>query len=599
MLKSLVTFLLLTAFAITAAGAATIVVDQYCAVPGNGSGGYTATCNGDPASNPAADMSTAIGAAGTGDTIRIRGVHATHDAAGCPGSTIGRYFTDRFAMDDKSYAATVTVEASGWTAIGAATQELVYIDGGLAPNGTSTCSGGNCGWTQCPSDCSGSCVGIPSVAGTCADVWYVSSLSSPMNRESNAIKPDGTITYRVNTINEFTNANAFYNPKVCSTTTWKHCNLATDCPGVETCTGTSAEIDAYDTDQSSTSSGGSLFVRWGTGANAPGGGSNPRPFVVADNNGNGFTLWDTKNVTIRGLIFRSFVRAAISIAAQDAAPQRPSGINIVDNIIYYSTDEHALSGSDYGISSLQCKTCVFDSNEIAYTGSEAYHIEPWYDESATDYTIKNGRIHHIGDQRVLGTGTGGTPQAMILSNPNGFHGSSTPPIRSNYTGSVLENMYIHDIFNDAVRTQSAGKGILFENDTSDWTVRNNVLVNLASECFKLTPAGATSNNIFYGNVCVNFGSNPGPDPGVGILFAPQFSASPTSSNVFYNNVFYAGTKPALSTQGCSTTNCLSNIFRNNIFYGLPGSRIIDWPVASSTNIFENNAILIPSTLNCP
>src|SRR5437867_10208363 len=357
-------------------------VDGNCPSSGTGS---TTVCG---ANGPKKTIPQGIALlASPGDTLRIRGAHTRHDTE--IGDFDGRYESRAFVagndIDGKAGASgnPIVVEAYGWTAVGAKTQESVYIEG-TGPPGT----GSTLGWTQCSTCSAGTCVGV---TGVCNEVWYTKPATSGMSLASGAQRPDGKPTRRVLSLAALTN-----------------------------------QFDSY---VPASTSGATLFVRWGTGVNAPVGSNNPKPHVFYDN-ANGFLVrGGSRWITIRGFNFRDFEDAGIQISGTNTA-----NIVVQDNVIGYMSGNP--SGGDYGVASFFDTNITIDSNEILYTGSEAIHVEPLNDV-ATVVNITKNYIHNIGDQAVLGTAVSGTPNGMTLG--------CSPNNSGNYAGSLVDGNLIVDI----------------------------------------------------------------------------------------------------------------------------------------------------------
>jgi len=165
----------------------------------------------------------------TNKVLEIRGIHATHGS--CPGITRG-YNADWYLVEETCTAAnTCVIQPYQYTVPG--TGDTVYLDGTKSPSS---------GWTRCTDCTAGVCLNVPAAA--CSSTWYATD-SSSARRVVGASKDDDSPTYRVSVASDLTNSHANYNGKRCSTATWRACDYDHDCPGVETCTATSAEIDSY------------------------------------------------------------------------------------------------------------------------------------------------------------------------------------------------------------------------------------------------------------------------------------------------------------------------------------------------------------------
>src|SRR5205814_1478741 len=96
------------------------------------------------------------------------------------------------------------VQAYGWTAVGAKTQEAVYIEGTDNPGTWSQC-GGTTG--ACNSPCAGIIPSIP-----CNNVWHIVPTTGSMSKASGAERPDGLPTRRVTAISNMTSLYDSYVP---------------------------------------------------------------------------------------------------------------------------------------------------------------------------------------------------------------------------------------------------------------------------------------------------------------------------------------------------------------------------------------------------
>lgn len=578
--------LLCLLFSLSASAAATIVVDRFCPTAGNGTGGYTSTCDGTAAGNPAADIDTAISAlASAGDIIDIRGIHAAHGS--CPGSTSGRYFGDVFRITSKNGVAgnPIIIENSGYT--GPGTGETVYVDGTrCAHNAGGSC---NSAWTHCvwSGTCSCGSVGDGSQAA-CEATWSVTDDGTAPtgfpNGNANGVigaqKDNGEPTQRVLSLAAMTNATSSYNANRCtnaadSSQNFIACNADSDCPHGETCSTTSAEIDSF-------KSGSTLYVRWG--ASLP-----INPYIFYTQNGNGFLVVTSSYINIHGLWFRDHERAAIHLDDSATGAGAVHHFLITGNHVFYSMDAYA-SGSDYSFVCDACQDTTFTYNEIAYTGSE-FHLQGLRNNVATRITVQHNWFHDIGDQNVLGLGESGTPHAMIWGEQGGAPGTG------NYTGSDLSDNFIVNIKN-AVGL-SAGMGLILENDSDGLAIHDNIFINLDGPVAKYTATNgttsfgpSTSNHDFYNNLCINYGLKPGGNSNYAIYYVT--GANTSNDNNFFNNTFVGASPSGGAIEVTSAENSgtvLRNIFRNNIMYFNGNQKEVDFQKTDSSNGFDHNFVI--------
>jgi hypothetical protein len=507
--------------------AATYYVDATCPTAGNGS---SASCLSSPTTNnPKKLLADGIGLlSAQDDVLNIRGVHSTHD--NCPGNTEGRYFGDRFSITGKNGASShpIIIQNNGFTGT-RGSGEPVYIDG------TEDLGA----WTQCSGtagSCNAPCNGLPSSIA-CNVVWYVAG-SSFSDLAIGAQRPDGQMTRR-------------------------EIGLA----------GITAQWESY----SAQTTGTNIFVYWGTGADAPGGASNSRPYVFTNNNGVGFELGTSSWITIRGVTFRCHRRAAIQLLS--------SATNIVIDgaTILYNADKFN-SGSDYGVGWVvlnggQATPVTIKNSEIAYTGSEGIHTTAGPTGTPLVVTITDNWIHDLGDPTVMGPGSSGTSSGMILAyevNGGVLHGDST--------GSVVSGNLIERTNNPGAHP---GQGIVIEKSWG-WIVRNNVFRDVNAGCIKYdhtldSGLGSLGDNIqIYNNLC----DNPG-DSGL-IVETAASSLCKVRDNKIYNNTFYVpdGIKAIEQRFGAGSV-VTGNIFRNNILYSDGSQQLVAW---TSSGVFQNNIV---------
>jgi hypothetical protein len=506
---------------VTLAGATTYYVDANCQRDGNGLALACASTTGGSGPKRTIDAGVAL-LSSPGDTLRIRGVHPAHD--GETADFDGRYFGDQFLVSGKLGTSAAPITIMPYNYSGAGTGERTYIDGTTLPGS---------GWTQCTNCSSGTCAGVP---GTCGDVWYATG-SGLASKVIGAQKMDGTPTYRVSSPADLTNSHQGY-------------------------AGTPPEIDSY----SGQTSGTPILVRWGQGAYAPFGASNPKPYVFYDNNGYGFYITNSNYLTVQGFTFRCHRRSAIALT-DDSGPT--SNVSILDNRFLYHVDVSG-NGSDYGVVLYRSVSAIIRNNEFGWTGSEGIHSQA--NHGASLLTVSGNWFHDSGDPNVLGPQVLGTPAAGILANDTTF---------GNYAGSVFENNLIINM--------PSGKGLILENISSNWIVRNNVWKNIARSCIKLDAnLGAVSNNQIYNNLFLDCGTNAGATTAPGIE-AFVNSGQPLQNNVIYNNTFSSSRDGAIYLNNAGGT-ISGNLIRNNIMYDSGSRNLVNWSSTDASNIFENNLV---------
>jgi len=466
------------------------------------------------------------------NTYKVRGVHATHGSNHAAGTTDGRYTTnDQISINIACASGTAAIlEANGWTASGAATEEAVYIDGTDDPasfSGTWTACSGSAG------SCNAPCAGL-SASFACNTVWYVNPGGS-MDLALYAQKPDGSMTPRMSTIG-----------------------------------GIAAQYDSY-SDEGGVNN---LFVRWGaTGSGtAPYESGNPKPYVVFNNNGFGIVLNSSSWLTIRGLWIRVTSRYHISL---DSA----SNITIRDNHLWYGASKIASSGSDYGVASNgSANNVTIDHNDMAYLGSEGIHTQAVL-SGATVFTITDNYIHDSADVSVMGPRALGSPSGMILGDHGGGSGND------NYTGSVVRGNFIARMGTGSF----TGHGIILENASSNWVISDNVMDHIYDSCFRLESTGGNVNsNILFNNILSDCDYGGGGD-GAAIRFRLS-GANNLDGTQIYNNTIYAPTGNAINSD-CSggVARCSNTKIVNNILRQTNSSRAVDLDMTGTTTFTNNSA----------
>jgi len=517
------------------AWATTRYVDPGCTKNGDGTAINCAAADG--GAGPYNSLANGFGSTSCGDTLNIRGLHDFHGT--CPG-TNGRYGSDQNSISKTCTAGNVlTIQANGYTTLGAATQESVYLEGTAAPG-----AGTNLGWTQC-TDCSaaGSVAACRNIPGTCGDVWWTNDAATgnPGNQGLmlGAQKVDGSLTYRLST----------------------------------SCTGASLTNQYYACTPQTLH--GTLAVRW---ASATPNAAN-KPYVLFNNNGHGIALNSSAYLKFQGLIMRAWRRDAFSFGTNDH-------ITISDNTLKYFTDVFG-NGSDHAITlNGDANNITIDSNDLSFSGSELIHTQACCTSSspATIITLTNNYLHDTGDYSgLLGPGVSGTPSGMILGDHSGGAGNG------DYIGSIISGNVVKNIGNGS----SAGRGIILENASSNWVVRDNLFDTVGGECIKLHATGGNaSGNQIFNNIFRKCG--PAGTTGGAVLLAYESSfggAGVLDSNKVFNNTFIDNNGDAIddTCNGASEGKCTNNVFRNNLFYK-SGSwlRQINWASTTASNVQSNN-----------
>jgi hypothetical protein len=252
---------------------------------------------------------------------------------------------------------------------------------------------------------------------------------------------------------------------------------------------------------------------------------------------------------------------------------------VKDNRVFYAMDVKQ-NGSDYGMAIYGSTGVTIQDNEIAYTGSEGIHTDPL--STGSVLAITGNYIHHLGDQRVLGPGTIGTPSGMILAY-NGTYG--------NYVGSVVSGNLITYIKNGGP-SGSVGRGIILEGTSNGWTLKDNIFYQIDGECLKLDASQVSvSNNTIVNNLFMQCGLQGGSVQGNGAgIFVPVVSGKSASNNLIYNNAFVNNNGGAVGLS-CGGT-CTGNEFRNNIMFDSASRKLMDW---ASSGIFQRNIVFSNTT----
>src|SRR6266581_1731680 len=511
------------------ARAAVYFVDGNCPQDGNGLALSCASTTGGVGPKKTIDGGIALLSL-PGDLLSIRGSHKLHD--GETADFDGRYFSDTFSISGKqgSSAATIVVQPYNYSPLG--TGESVYIDGTTVPSS---------GWSQCKDCSAGVCAGVP---GTCGETWYATD-SGLASKVLGAQKADGSPTYRVTSVSSLTNSHQGYR-------------------------GTVPEIDSY----SPQVAGATILVRWGPGTSAPLGSANPKPYVFYNNNGVGFWITNSSYITIQGFTFRCHKSASI-LMSDGSGPV--NNISVLDNHILYNIAATG-TGPDYGVALYRVVSAAIRNNEIGWTGSEGIHSQANHSGSAL--SVSGNWLHDLGDQNVLGTAASGTPSGAIFGDDGGF---------GDYSGSVFENNLITDLQGGS--GTDIGRGLILENSSSNWIIRNNIWSRTAATCLKLDAVGAgtahVDNNQIYNNLFLNCGTKANGTTSPGIL-AVTSSGKTLQNNLIYNNTFSGALDASIVVQTGGTIS--NNLMRNNIMYDAGGKKLVDWSSGSSSDVFENNVV---------
>ena len=527
---------------------ATYYVDLACPTAGNGT---SASCLSSPTTNnpkiTIPDGVTLLTVAG--DILNIRGVHAAHDSNNCPGSTTGKYQTNKIVVNkDGADGNPIIIQSNGWT--GAGTGEKAVIEG------TATVT-----WTQCTydgslCDCGPSTLNQTIGAGgstPCTETWWVTGTGN-YNLAMRAVNSDGSPTRAVAAAADMTNTQGSYISGRCSTETWRPCSAAPDCPlGGSCAAGATPEHDSF----SGYGAGGDLLVRWNLTPGADNG-------VMNNADGVGFDLPGSSFVTINGIIFRDFRRTSIGTSTT-------TNIVVNDCKMLFTFDPTNHSG--YGIWYDAMQVGELTNSEIAWTSDEGIHTTAHATASA--YTFTNNWIHDNGRTDVIGI-AGGTPTGMICSQSN--EGSGTGP--GDYTGSTFQG----NLVENQVSGGSAARGIIWESNCNNWTVRDNIIRNTPGSCMKFAPdlTQTTSGFDIFNNLLLSCGDH-----------AIEYSGDTNtaiSTNDIYNNTCVAAGTDCIGPNGSFVGAFATNVIRNNIFYNSGSQKVVNWTNTTGSNLLEYNLI---------
>lgn len=518
----------------------------------------------------------------------------------------------------------IIIQAYGWTAIGARTQEAAILDlTGPIPGGWTACTSCPTGGTQ-PS--AGVCPGVPATA--CAETWYATTASGSgcMGRFEGIEKATGELAYAVGTASDLTNSHTTgfgaYNASRCSGETWRACTTSSDCYNSETCVANaSPEVDTFTCNKVTQNVGCAfaanetwVYARWGAG------GPPAHPYAISQCVGNAFRIQGSVGyVEIRGFVIRNSRNESIGIhgGAHD--------ITLKDNVIAYNAGQP--SGGDYGLC-LCSKNAGGDnltaiSNEIMYTQSESFHTEAISADAPSIRLIQNNYIHNIGDTTITGPAANiaghshSTPTCLTLTNDDkgrcsggtniganctpGNNGpcagggtcSAADAIAGNYTGSIVEgNLFAKHNLNNTNQYC-----INLENNSDGWIIRNNVFSDISGACIfgnataVTLVAGSVNSEQIYNNLMINCNSA---SNGQGaISFNPTTIGTDASSNLVYNNTIVNSRKPGIFFSYGDITIGTGNLFRNNLIYTTNNDQQIYFNGTDASNKFDHNILFTP------
>lgn len=584
------------------------VTDRYIdgGCTNNGDGTALTCASGAGAAGPWNRIQNATLACDT--TYHVRGRHATHGSDHAAGTFDGRYFGNEWAI-------TTNCGGSGaqtWQPYqyGTGSQEITYLDGTRCPSagtysntGAAASCGSGTGWTQCTWDGTCDCdaahqnvtIGAGG-SGPCTETWWTTDngtagtgfQSGGANRVMWAQKDDGSITFSVGSLAAMTNATSGYVSGRCtntadSTQTYKPCSVNADCTGGETCTASSAEIDSFRDNAGTvgTYTDDVLFVRWGTGAQAPG--TAKRPYIVYLGAGTGFTLKasSAQNITIRGFDFRAHARAAV---------YSDGGTNCKDNtvddvrnfFIVGPTDEQA--GSDYGFTAYSTNNHTIKNSEIAYTVSEAIHCNSQTGSTVSIVTMLDNYIHNIGDVNVLGPKLNVTPVGITCNSQEDGNRVGI------YTGSTIKGNVIRDVIG-IPGVQTSTYGIRLEHCSTGMVVRDNVLLRAGTQQGILIDASGNCNGVSAVTSADDVFNNLIIDQGADCFrFYADTGETVDDIDLYNNTCIDPGANGGIYTEVVLGT--ITNVRMRNNLLSTGSLKGINWTETegSQTNVFENNLI---------
>src|SRR5206468_532329 len=358
--------------------AATFYVDGNCPASGNGT---TITCG---TSGPKTSIPEGLALIKPGDTLEVRGIHPPHD--GETSAFDGRYFQIEHGITLACTATSpCTLQTYGWTSVG--TGETAFLDGTRPPSNS---------WSRCATCTSGVCAGIP---GVCQETWYVTDNgTSPAGFQSGsasevrfAQKADGSITYRVLSKVDLTNAHSEYSSQRCSTSLWKPCKADSDCPAAETCTGRSLEIDSF---RDTSVSPNVLFVRWGSATPS-------KPYISYTKtvtNGEDFAPINFKPGSaywrLRGFTIRATKKEGINVQ------YNTNNITITDTRVIYNQCGVDCDGGSRNVAYAGSPGFILEDSELSYSADEGLHAVGSPNGVATPIIVRRNWIHDQGNTSV-------------------------------------------------------------------------------------------------------------------------------------------------------------------------------------------------------
>lgn len=500
----------------TLAWSATKYVDNGCTNNGDGTAINCAAVAGQ--AGPWNSMDNALASWSCGDTVNVRGDHATH-GSNHGGATIngtwGVYRTDRWNITNDCTGNPLIIQANGWTADGAATQETVYTQA------VKTLASGD--WTECiwTGTCDCGAIGDGSQTA-CTQTWAHTKSGDGANRVYWGVKPDYSITPRKATLGAMT-----------------------------------AQYDADNPDGTST-----IHVRWG--ASLP-----SDPSVNFSNNGNQWFCNGCKFITIRGFRIWDGIRAAIS------ANSTSSNVTFEDNILRYFND--GSNGSARPFENDSGTSINVIANEFAYTSSEPIHVST-LTLGTVSGNIKKNWVHNIGDLATMGNAAKGTPNCTTFTNDassgNPTSGIASPWDTGNDNGIVFDSNIL-DTCNEQDTTK-ATYGIYLESTVKNAVFSNNIITGV-SAAIEIRPAHSTpinggingiNTNTFYNNLAYGLALGAHDTAGECFNLNPDGNASPSAAingNVFWNNTCMDVIDFCIGNgTGTGLGNTTTNTFANNI-----------------------------------
>jgi hypothetical protein len=324
-----------------------------------------------------------------------------------------------------------------------------------------------------------------------------------------------------------------------------------------------------------------LFVRWGSAT--PGSVSNPYPSVFFDNNGYGFFIQSSTFITIRGLNLRGSRRALIQTTST------ASDIIAEFNRYSYSVDFTG-NESDRPFTTDRTNKVWVQDSEFSCNRSEPIHTQARSSDAATEIHLLRNWIHDNGTGYCpeMGAITGGTPQLLTLTISSEC---GTSCGSGNYTGSEVVGNLLERVL---VNGSNNGRGIVLENNSYGWTIRDNIIRNIEGDCIRLeaqstggTDPHKASNNLIYNNILA-YCNEGGQDQGG--LNIKAGAGAEAKDNLIYNNTLY---RAPIVTSDISGTNTGNKIFNNLLLdFAWTGTKPINWTAGGSSagNEFKNNGI---------